>query len=243
MACALGGASKGSNGWWQAKCPAHQDGKASLGLHDTDDGGVAWKCMAGCSSKDVGAELRARGLLPEREERPKRERKAKPKLGPIVATYDYVDAAGALILQVTRHEPKDFRQRRPDPDKPGEWIWTVKGICGRPLYRLPDLLDSEPAVDVFLVEGEKDADRLRALGLTATTSSQGAGNWKHTDHSPLAGRHVVLVPDNDDTGRGYAAEGGQRPGGQGCITAAAGAARAAAAWRRVRLARPRAHRR
>src|ERR1044071_4350667 len=32
----------------------------------------------------------------------------------IVSTYDYTDENGALLFQVCRFEPKDFRQRRPD---------------------------------------------------------------------------------------------------------------------------------
>ena len=203
IARAMGGASKTGSGW-SCKCPAHDDGTASLSL-DGKDGRLLWHCHAGCSQAAVGDALKAKGLRPERQ---KRESKAKPKPGPIVATYDYVDADGVLVLQVTRHEPKDFRQRRPDRDKPGKWIWNVKGIV-RPLYRLPELLAADRAADVFLVEGEKDADRLRSLGRTATTSSQGAGNWKYSDHSPLAGRHVVIVPDNDSKGHGYAAEAGR----------------------------------
>ena len=62
---------------------------------------------------------------------------------------------------------------------------------------------------MFLVEGEKDADRLRGLGLTATTTAQGAKGWPKSDHAPLAGRHVVLLPDNDDAGRAYAAQAGR----------------------------------
>ena len=38
MARVLGGATRGINGWWQAKCPAHDDHRASLSLHDTDSG-------------------------------------------------------------------------------------------------------------------------------------------------------------------------------------------------------------
>lgn len=37
-------------------------------------------------------------------------RETKPK---IVATYDYTDEHGELLFQVVRHEPKNFRQRRP----------------------------------------------------------------------------------------------------------------------------------
>ena len=204
MAHALGGASRGSNGWWQAKCPAHEDGKASLGLHDTDDGGVAWNCMSGCDSKTVAEALKAKGLLPER---PKRERKAKAGRK-IVATYPYRGAAGDLMLEVVRYEPKDFRQRRPDPKKPGSWLWNIGGVA-RPLYRLPELLSANPADDVFLVEGEKDVDRLRSIGLIATTTAQGAKGWSKSDHAPLAGRHVVLLPDHDAAGRSYAAQAGR----------------------------------
>ena len=46
-------------------------------------------------------------------------------LGRIVAEYDYTDAAGELLFQVTRHEPKDFRQRRPD----GRGGWIAAACC------------------------------------------------------------------------------------------------------------------
>ena len=196
MARSLGGATKGSDGWWHAKCPAHDDGKASLGLRDTDDGAVAWKCMAGCDKAAVGDALRARGLLPEREKQTRTTRRR------TVASYDYTDASGTLVLQVVRYEPKDFRQRRPDPDKPGDWIWSL-GKLVRPLYRLPELVAADPAEPVFLVEGEKDVDRLRSLGFMSTTTAQGAKAWAKSDHSPLAGRHVVIIPDNDKSGHSY----------------------------------------
>ena len=185
------------------KCPAHDDGNASLSLTEKD-GRLLWHCHAGCTQGSVGDALKAKGLLPER---PKRERAPKGKRK-IVATYPYMDATGELALEVVRYEPKDFRQRRPDADKPGAWIWKI-GDLVRPLYRLPELLAADPADDVFLVEGEKDADRLRSIGLTATTTAQGAKGWPKSDHSPLAGRHVVLMPDNDDAGRSYAAQAGR----------------------------------
>ena len=39
--------------------------------------------------------------------------------------YDYTDESGELLFQVTRHEPKDFRQRRPDGR--GGWIADTRG--------------------------------------------------------------------------------------------------------------------
>ena len=200
VARALGGASRGTNDWWSCKCPAHDDRTASLGVHDTDDGGVAWRCLAGCSSKDVGAELRVRGLLPEREERPKRGR---PKRGKHTNTYPYLDENGSLLFEVWRYaDPKSFAQRRPDPTQPSGWKWSL-GDVRRVLYRLPDLAAADPAQTVFVCEGEKDCDRLVSLGLVATTSPQGSSSWAKADSKVLAGRQVVVLPDNDPPGRQY----------------------------------------
>ena len=55
------------------------------------------------------------------------------------------------------------------------------------------------------MEGEKAADAGRRLGLVTTTSSGGAAAAHQTDWSPLAGRDVVVLPDNDEAGRKYAA--------------------------------------
>ena len=82
----------------------------------------------------------------------------------IVAKYDYTDAAGVLLYQVLRLEPKGFRQRRPDGN--GGWIWELDER--RVLYRWPELL-KYPDGTVFICEGEKDADRVAALGHCATT--------------------------------------------------------------------------
>ena len=150
----LGGASKGANDWWNARCPAHKDHKASLGLLDTADGGVAYKCLVGCDKGAVRDALRARGLLPERVNGAeyKGKSKSKAKLGIIDKIYDYVDAKGELVLQVLRYRPKAFRQRRPDPNKPGEFINSV-GDLVRPMYRTPELVAADTAEPVFLVEG------------------------------------------------------------------------------------------
>src|SRR5262249_38052441 len=61
------------------------------------------------------------------------------------------------------------------------------------------------AETVYIVEGEKDADNLRAIGLTATCNAGGAGKWRpeYTDSFKLHQR-VVILPDNDDAGRRHA---------------------------------------
>jgi len=102
---------------------------------------------------------------------------------------------------VERLEPKGFRQRQPDGH--GGWLYHVQGVR-RVLYRLPELLTAPPEAPVFVVEGEKDADRLARLGLVATTSSGGAGKWPPADdaafHEPLRGRPLIVVPDHDPAG-------------------------------------------
>jgi hypothetical protein len=75
-----------------------------------------------------------------------------------------------------------------------------------PLYRLPELAGAQR---VFVVEGEKCAEALAGLGLAATTSAHGSQSAGKTDWGPLAGKEVILLPDNDDAGRGYVREVGR----------------------------------
>lgn len=113
----------------------------------------------------------------------------------IVKTYDYKDSDGNLLCQVVRMDPKDFRQRRPGNN--GKWIWNLKGIDSV-LYNLPQVLKAD---EIFILEGEKDADSLIDLGLVATTCPMGAKKWRHEYNEPLKGKDVILIPDNDIEGR------------------------------------------
>ncbi|MEM0326887.1 MAG: AAA family ATPase [Desulfurococcaceae archaeon] len=55
---------------------------------------------------------------------------------------------------------------------------------------------------VFVVEGEKDTETLKSLGLLATTSG-GANDWSPELAGEFAGLDVVLIPDNDTAGRNW----------------------------------------
>jgi hypothetical protein len=127
----------------------------------------------------------------------KKGKAAKPK-GQIVTTYDYHDAAGKLIFQVCRMKPKSFRQRRPDGN--GGWIWDINGVSLVP-YHLPEII---PAALVYVCEGEKDVDRLRAAGLTATCNPMGAGKWRSEYSAHLQGKFVGVLTDNDVAGHYHA---------------------------------------
>ncbi len=74
------------------------------------------------------------------------------------------------------------------------------------LYHL-DALVAEPDRLVFLVEGEKDADRLLSLGLLATTNIYGASEkWVEGYTEALKGHPVAVIPDHDEDGRGHVLE-------------------------------------
>jgi RecA-family ATPase len=114
--------------------------------------------------------------------------------GSVEATYDYRDESGVLRYQVVRLKPKSFRQRRPDGN--GGWIPNLEGVR-RVLYRLPEIL-RYPHGTVFVCEGEKDADRVASLEHCATTVA--SGKWTDDCVKALAGRHVIILQDNDDAG-------------------------------------------
>ena len=172
---------------WTAQCPAHDDAHNSLSIGDGDKGLLLY-CHAGCTFEAIAAALQL-----ERQTEGARR---------IVATYDYQDEQGVLLYQALRYEPKGFSQRK--PDGAGGWAYKLNGVR-RVLYRLPELLTSEPTATVFIVEGEKDADRLVKLGLVATTNAGGASQkWLDEYNERLRGRNVVILPDNDQVGRHHA---------------------------------------
>lgn len=122
----------------------------------------------------------------------------------IVATYDYADAQGAALFQVVRFHPKDFRQRR--PDGAGGWTWGL-GEVKPTLYRLPEVLAGVAAGDaVWIAEGEKDVEALRAADCVATCNPMGAGKWRAEYAEHLRGADVVIVRDKDEVGTKHARE-------------------------------------
>jgi len=184
------------NGQYMARCPAHDDRHASLSLSRGEGGRALLHCHAGCSNMAI---CRALNLPMSALFSPNREDRRR-----LVATYDYRDAEGTLLFQSVRYEPKSFSQRRPDGH--GGWINSLDGVP-RVLYRLPELLDADPSRPVLVSEGEADVDSLRDIGFVATTNPMGAGKWsKLDDDSALVGRHVVILPDDDEPGRRHAWE-------------------------------------
>ena len=92
-----------------------------------------------------------------------------------------------------------------DPDtSPGvegaRWTPKVRPV----LYRLPELMAAKvenPDRYLFVTGGETDADTLWNLGFAATTNPFGALNWDTSFNHYFRNSHVVVVEDNDETGR------------------------------------------
>lgn len=116
----------------------------------------------------------------------------------VVAEYSYTDEAGNLLFQCVRFEPKGFFQRQPDGK--GGWTWNLDGVRLVP-YNLPAVLNAK---EVWIVEGEKDADNLGELGFTATCNPMGAGKWRDAYSQHFKNKAVFIVPDNDEAGLAHA---------------------------------------
>lgn len=184
--------------------------------HSAKDRGVAIKakpdapdgCLIHCfNGGDPLAEkdrLRADGFLPDRQ--------AEGELGPwrTVAAFEYADASGEVIYRTVRREPakwngpgkrpKEFRAERRES---GRWVAGM-GDCERIPYRLPELRQAIEAGDsVLLVEGEAKADKLAAMGFSATAIAFGCKGWRADYARHFAGARLVILPDNDAPGRDF----------------------------------------
>lgn len=185
---------------WVTKCCFHDDKTPSLSVNQERK---VWKChpcdiggsvidfvmlKEGCDFKEAIARLTKTVTAARNIERKE------------VCTYDYCDENGKLLYQKVRFEPKTFRQRCKNSD--GEWVWAIDGVR-RVLYRLQEVISSQ---DLFIVEGEKDANSLYSIGFTATTNTEGSSQWLDSYSEFLKGKNVVVIPDNDDPGRRHADE-------------------------------------
>ncbi len=200
---------------WQGKCPAHDDKTASLSIKHDHNGNIGLFCHAGCRAVDVlnAMKMTWKDLFDDEEEVIVETSKGARETSKIVNTYDYTDYEGNLVMQTVRYEPKNFRQRRPDPQREGDWIWNLRGVENE-LF-IYNIINVRNQIDnggiVILVEGEKDADNLNSLGFVATTAPAGAkkrftdkmrDRWERFS-TQLKGADLIIIPDNDDIGKSY----------------------------------------
>jgi AAA domain len=123
------------------------------------------------------------------------------------ATFTFRDAAG-------RDHQRELKWRNPDGTKTcsqryfknGQWVWKKPTDWVEVPYRLPELLTAPPSEPVYITEGPKDTETLRALNFVATTNPGGAGKWRPELTQWFKGKEIVyLLEDNDDSGRKHTA--------------------------------------
>lgn len=189
---------------WTARCPTHDDQHNSLSITDGNNGRILLHCHANAGCTYAGIVQEAGVILHNGNGSEPRGKSDYRPDSEAAAMYDYRDERGEMLYQVLRFDdPKDFRPRVPN-DRGGFERGLPKTVR-RVLYRFPELLASDKQATVFVVEGEKDADRLASLGLIATTNNGGAGKWRDEYNAVLGERRICILPDNDDAGRGHAA--------------------------------------
>lgn len=147
-----------------------------------------------------------------------------------IAIFEYHDDRGRLAYEVLKF-PKTaqtrYQQRRRHRD--GGWIWGLRDqeygktkdgdwrpvkedrkysaverieAATRWLYHRDEVMRAvAEGRTVYLCEGEKDVETLRAWGLVATTNAGGAKYWSAEFDLDLTSAHVIILPDNDDAGR------------------------------------------
>jgi hypothetical protein len=111
--------------------------------------------------------------------------------------YEYRDRPGGRVVRAVNRthdaeKGKTFAQYGPQ----------VRAKGGASLYR-PDDFDLESVLsgDVWIAEGEKDADVLYRHGQAAVSGAQGAPSWHKHDYSTVArAARVTIVADDDDAG-------------------------------------------
>lgn len=143
---------------------------------------------------------------------------SRPTNAEVVAEHVYSDAQGQPVGKAVRREwietnpsgqaerAKDFKLYRYEGGK------YIAGLAGRqfPLYMLPRTLKiAAEHGAIFLVEGEKCADRMNAefakrkIAAVATTLAKGCGTkLSDEDLEAFCGaKQVIVLPDADDEGR------------------------------------------
>jgi putative DNA primase/helicase len=170
--------------------------------------------MQGCSNQDIIQALQDRRLWrkwqkPVDRDEIREEEEEEEQDTRIEAIYSYRFASRQLMYQILRYG-KDgklpFVGRQPKVEAADGWGWNLTGIIPLP-YRLPEMRAVPLNWPIYIVEGEKDANNLAALGFHTSTSHGGCGQagtiWPQIAHW-FKNRHVVILPDNDTAGDKYA---------------------------------------
>lgn len=189
------------------RCPAHYDKKSSLSIaYDQKADKIALHCHAGCATADILAEVGKTwsDIMPTQEDEPKKPLK-KWQIN-LVAEYRYTDADGNYLYSKLRYEGDGIEGKEIRYGRVIEGEYTSgKGGAEAELYNVMALKQAvKQGKTIYYVEGEKDVESLKDLGLTAVTAG-GTSDWKKQYVKHFIGAHdIVIIADNDAPGQNLA---------------------------------------
>ena len=131
---------------------------------------------------------------------------------PVSIKWQYLDWAWAYkdvnnqpLMWICRYRSEKGKRFVPyHQDSTGQWIAGSKS-SPYPLYGLDWLKHHDPSKSIFIAEGERCAQALQYLTLTAVTSPFGARSCNRADWSPIAQfEEFIILPDVDEPGKEYA---------------------------------------
>lgn len=222
MLSAFSNARPGANGWYSAKCSAHDDSNASLSFREAEDGGVIIKCHAGCERRAVtdAASISWKDLSPRGNYKPVYALRPKLELidlaadkllpwqflfnqgiedgyfwnGQKVIKIPYYTTSGEEHTKVrVRIDPSGNKGSRWDEDTPGEMI----------PYGLHKLDMARAERYLLIGEGESDAWSCWFHGIPYL-GVPGATNEKCLDGKVLADiPRVYVIQEPDKAGQGF----------------------------------------
>jgi hypothetical protein len=121
----------------------------------------------------------------------------------LVDDWVYTDEDGLEALHVLLLESEDDHRRHVRmvwPDLTGKWFM---GEPKRP-WPLYGLMELAVGQRVYVCQSEAAVQEARRAGLTATTCALGHNGVGSSDWTPLGGRDLVILPNNDESGRTFA---------------------------------------
>lgn len=129
--------------------------------------------------------------------------------------HEYTDPTGVPLYWRIRLKHPDTGKKEifaMRPNGKGYILKEPEFHHNKPLYRLHTLASSGPVV---VCEGETCVNALARIGIIATTSGS-SSSAAGADWQPLAGKPVVIWPDNDAWGQSYARDVREKLSALGC---------------------------
>jgi putative DNA primase/helicase len=209
----------------KVRCQFHEDRSPSLHVYDNgwhcygcDEGGDAIDLvqrLENCTRAQAYDRVMGGGLAPLSSLPPPAPKErdwdytigaegipTHPELGKPTTVYPYL-REGQLVGYACRWDYTDGREKEIRPcssvviKATGELRWKFVGMAEpRPLYR-PDTTRGK----LVIVEGEKCAEHLRAMGIEACTWAGGASAVDKADWSMVQAGRVYIWPDKNNAGR------------------------------------------